>query len=251
MADWFKFYETDLDDERLQWAMGEQPHVAIVLVTIKSRCCRDKSGTLPWTGRDFELFALANKVHISPPIAQQCLSLLETIEAIRIHNGMIEVLDWKEIQSEYCQKKSKGCPDSVPTVSRHSPDIVGLEERRGDKSRVEDRRESNASLLTVLFSEWNKLPGVPQCLLISDKRRRSLEARLQEPFFVANWKEAMQRVSSSAFCRGESDRGWRATFDWFITPDAIVKIMEGKYDGTSNGKPKTTTPDDEDWKNSL
>ena len=43
----------------------------------------------------------------------------------------------------------------------------------------------------------------------------------------------------------QNDRGWRADIDWYIKPDTIAKVMEGKYDNRSatdpqpvNGKPR-------------
>lgn len=137
MADWFKFYENDLAEERLRWAMGEQQQVAIVYVTIMSRCCRDHSPSIPWKGKDFELFALAQQCFISPPVANQCLGLLQEIEYIEIKDGLLTVVAWSFRQSEYCQKKAAR-RDSIPTLSRHCPDIVGLEERRGDKKRGQE-----------------------------------------------------------------------------------------------------------------
>lgn len=85
-------------------------------------------------------------------------------------------------------------------------------------------------LIKEVFESWNQLGCVPKCLLVSDKIRRSLQVRLREPFFAENWKPAMQRVAASNFCQGQNERGWRASLDWFITPDVVRKIMEGKYD---------------------
>jgi uncharacterized protein YdaU (DUF1376 family) len=108
-----------------------------------------------------------------------------------------------------------------------------------------EKRESDASLsppsqkpsvaLSEIFDAWNTLDcGVPKSLVVSDKRRRTLQLRLHEPFFAANWRPALVKIAVSPFLRGENDRGWRATFDWFITPDAVPKIMEGKYDRPTN-----------------
>ena len=105
-----------------------------------------------------------------------------------------------------------------------------------------------ASLADIqsVFDEWNssaKKSGLPQCLIISDKRRSCLSSRFKDDFFKANWRQAISRISKSQFCHGHSDRGWRATFDWFITPDAVLKVMEGKYDSApkqpSNKPPAT------------
>lgn len=90
--------------------------------------------------------------------------------------------------------------------------------------------------LQIVFDSWNQTAGafsLPQCLVVSDKRRRALIVRLAEPFFKTNWKPALDRISKSEFCRGVNERGWRASFDWFISPDAVTKIMEGKYDTKS------------------
>ena len=121
---------------------------------------------------------------------------------------------------------------SSPDSSLHTP------KEEGDKSATlsPPSKKSESAGLQEVFDAWNALPGVfPQCLLLSDKRRRTLQIRLREPFFAGAWRDALARLSASRFAQGENDRGWRASFDWFITPDVVQKIMEGKYD-TRNGK---------------
>lgn len=81
-----------------------------------------------------------------------------------------------------------------------------------------------------IFNCWNLLGCVPKVLLISDQRRRHLEARLSSKFFRDNWRVAMDKIKSSPFLCGQSERGWKANFDWFIRPDSVLRIMEGKYD---------------------
>lgn len=94
--------------------------------------------------------------------------------------------------------------------------------------------KDGASLpLSEVFDAWNGTAGLSKCLVLSDKRRQTLKVRLGEPFFAANWRAALEKVEKSAFCLGDNDRGWKASFDWFISRDVVAKIMEGKYD---NGK---------------
>lgn len=163
MADWFKFYENDLDDERLQWAMSEQPHAAIVYIRMMSRCCRDKVRTLSWKDEELELFALAGTLHISVPIVNQCIGLLKRIGYIEIVNGECNLLRWNDRQSEYCKKKDRGvrivsgqCPDSVRIVSA---------ERRGEEKREEDKkgdgkRGAGSSAFNLAIAEPNGQPKV-------------------------------------------------------------------------------------------
>ena len=78
---------------------------------------------------------------------------------------------------------------------------------------------------------WNALGGpFPKCLALSRGRRSRLAARLREPLFRGNWRECLARIQKSAFLRGENARGWRANIDWLAQPDALAKVLEGRYD---------------------
>ncbi len=93
---------------------------------------------------------------------------------------------------------------------------------------------------SAVQSAWNaSCPPLPRCLSISSKRAATIAARLKEPFFVENYQAAIKRASLSDFCLGKTDRGnWRMDFDFLLQPDAVAKIMEGKYDNAgSNGQP--------------
>ena len=124
-----------------------------------------------------------------------------------------------------------------------TPPVHAVDPNRKEPSDEPPRtvkRESDASLsLSVeVFNAWNETAkatdGLPACLVMSDSRRRKLAVRVKDPFFSANWKASLEKVSKSAFCLGCSERGWRASLDWFIQPDTTAKIMEGKYDTNPN-----------------
>jgi hypothetical protein len=117
-----------------------------------------------------------------------------------------------------------------------------LEEKKVVES-AESSPPSQTSLAQEVFSEWNNQTVFPKCLTLSGTRRRTLESRLKEPFFKANWKDAMLRVRKSSFCCGENDRKWRADFDWFVRPDTVAKIMEGKYDNKDFSNQTRRLPD--------
>ena len=66
-------------------------------------------------------------------------------------------------------------------------------------------------------------------------RYRAVKARLSESFFRKNYQEAMQRVAESNLCNGRIEspdgrKSWIAHIDWFIRPDKVMEIMEGKFD---------------------
>jgi uncharacterized protein YdaU (DUF1376 family) len=96
------------------------------------------------------------------------------------------------------------------------------------------KREPSA-LPPVPFQEilkvWNS-NGPVQCLIISDKRRQLMEVRWRNKFFRDNWERAVEIICKSDFCCGQNERGWKASFDWFLQPDTVAKAIEGKYTRT-------------------
>ncbi len=145
--------------------------------------------------------------------------------------------DWLEVSDIIvsCKTDSQVTPRLAPDCQAGAQEGKGMEGKEWKEGKVAERA-SGVTLLSEIFDEWNRTATLPKCLLVSDKRKRALVVRCHESFFLANWKAAIAKVAASRFCLGENDRGWRASFDWFITPDVVAKIMEGKYDGNTNNK---------------
>ena len=80
---------------------------------------------------------------------------------------------------------------------------------------------------------WNAMAvqyDLPAVAKLTEARRRALRARLRDAGGIEGITAAIERVSRSAFCRGSSDRGWRADFDWFVSERGFTRLMEGKFD---------------------
>jgi hypothetical protein len=97
-----------------------------------------------------------------------------------------------------------------------------------------------ADVAEALRMRWNTLTlhPIPRCRDLTSKRRRCAKARATERP-LTEWEEVFARIQASAFCAGQNERGWVATFDWAIgTPDVAVKVLEGKYDNRAAVKPR-------------
>jgi hypothetical protein len=70
---------------------------------------------------------------------------------------------------------------------------------------------------------------------LTDKRRKAIQQRWRDPWWRENWQAALDRGSHSKFLHGETDRGWKITFDFFLKPDTVAKIIEGAYDDAKGG----------------
>lgn len=94
---------------------------------------------------------------------------------------------------------------------------------------------------------WNGQKSLTPIRSISKKRHASFLARLKDPFFNDNWEEAIRKMGKSDFCTGKNDRGWKADFEFFLRPDSVLKIMEGKYDNRTNGHKASGIPEHSKW----
>lgn len=144
MADWFKFFENDLDETRLQFAIAKLPEVTSVWVGILSECCRHKSDTIRWGSNEIELFGFSRRLNITIGKTNEAVNILVEIDYIERGENTIKVLKWNKKQSDYCSRISRVSPNSVRTVSEQCPPRG--EERRGEENRVEENKKKVASL---------------------------------------------------------------------------------------------------------
>lgn len=84
--------------------------------------------------------------------------------------------------------------------------------------------------IAALIERWNRIPGVAQAKEATDKRKNAYRQRAQHADWLQKLDEALRKVAASSFCRGSGDKGWVADLDWFLRPDTVTKILEGKYD---------------------
>ena len=89
-----------------------------------------------------------------------------------------------------------------------------------------ERGRVSLSDLLKIWNEAFETASVP-----TDKRRAALRSRLREPFFVENWRTAIDKARNSPWCCGHNKTGWVANIDWFLRPDTVVRLMEGNHDG--------------------
>lgn len=83
-----------------------------------------------------------------------------------------------------------------------------------------------------VIEEWNKLQEVGinpiRDIKPSSKRYQLLKGRIRE-YGIDEVLNAINNVRNSDFLRGENNRGWTITFDWFVKPNNFIKTLEGNY----------------------
>lgn len=79
---------------------------------------------------------------------------------------------------------------------------------------------------------WNELAqahGLAQVRKLTDARRRKVLAQAKR-FTVPDWQAVFAKIAQSPFLKGDNRQGWRCDFDFILSENNFVKILEGKYD---------------------
>lgn len=123
--------------------------------------------------------------------------------------------------------------DAKPNVRSDAPRLRDRVRVRKEKEKTSKEKEKAAGRPSAqdLVDLWNRESGtLPKVHSLTSDRRRKAERRLSEHPDLAWWGQALTGLRSSAFCQGDNDRGWRATFDWLIRNDANAqRLVEGAY----------------------
>ncbi len=105
-------------------------------------------------------------------------------------------------------------------------------EKDKEKDKVKDKEKNKyAESVAEIKEQWNKDSNLINIREIKagSKRYQALTARI-DTYGVNSILTAIEKVQKSDFCHGKSERGWVADFDWFVRPDTINRVLEGKYD---------------------
>lgn len=99
----------------------------------------------------------------------------------------------------------------------------------------------------AVVDAWNSLGLNPiRSVTPGSTRKQLLSGRINQ-FGVPAILEAIENVRKSPFLNGQGNRGFTATFDWFIKPSNFQKVLEGFYDKDRSPKKQETgrfaTPD--------
>lgn len=119
------------------------------------------------------------------------------------------------------------------TVVRQPRDTEQIREE--DKEKKEEEHTScvqPAQPTAEAVACWNEAAaatGWPTVRRLSDVRRKSLIARLRSEG-LDGWQAAIIRARASPYL-GQSPPTW-FTFDWIVSPNNFIKLIEGNYDRT-------------------
>ena len=91
---------------------------------------------------------------------------------------------------------------------------------------------------------WNQLGLSKVIKILPDTVRGNLLRKRIREYGVEDVVKAVEKVGKSSFLMGNNDKGWSATFDWFIKPNNFPKVLGGNYDDNAAEVDEGPTVDD-------
>jgi len=116
--------------------------------------------------------------------------------------------------------------------------VLNEEDKRPDGVSMANGAPPSPQEIVELWNSICGLAGLPKVVRLTKQRSGNISRRIREygsdPVF---WEGLFRKIIQTPFLMGNNDRGWRADIDFVFGNDTnISKILEGKYEGGSQGK---------------
>lgn len=198
---------------------------------------------------------------------QFALKVFQEFEMISIIDDFLQISNWKKYQNiegmdkireqNRIRKQNQRERQKIMIEQDMSRDMsrdVTQQNKIKNKKEDIDKEKDNKLIVSKdticqtdvrrVIEEWNKLQEVGinpiSDIKPSSKRYQLLKGRIRE-YGIDEVLNAINNVRNSDFLRGENNRGWMITFDWFVKPNNFTKVLEGNYNVIKGGDIKHGT----------
>lgn len=140
----------------------------------------------------------------------------------------------KELQSE--------------STSRGTTRGTSRGEKEKQKEKQKENKDTTSSTLVqkdkkTIINNWNELKINPIRNIKPNTNRHKLLALRIKEYGLREVLEAIRNINESKFLKGENNKNWSITFDWFIKPNNFIKVLENNYKDKGE-KPDAKTNDE-------
>ena len=269
---WIKITTDIFDDEKILLIESLPDAYAIIVVWFKLLCLAGKQNNsgvfmigdkMPYTDK-----MLATIFRMKETTVQLALTTFQQFGMVEIIDGVITIPNWgkhqnldqlqarKEYMQNYMreyrerQKLLTGSVDCKVNSKVNSKANVNPpeEDTEGDIRNKKEKDISPEPVRTTdvqrIIDAWNTL-GLNKVKAINpDTTRYSMLRKRLKDYGVDTIVEGVDKIRHSSFLQGHNNKGWQATFDWFIKPDNFQKVIDGNYDDKKGGARRGATRQD-------
>lgn len=253
---WIKIVTDIFDDEKILLIENMPEADSVIVIWFKLLCLAGKMN-------NSGVFMLNEKIaYTDEMLATIFRRPLNTVRlAINTFEqfGMIEVIDnvitipnWSKHQTldqleerkEYMREYMKGyrekqkllatgeCKVNSKTNSNvnSKANVNSLDIEEDIEEDIDNTTEVvSSNKLQPIIDKWNSL-NLNKLIAINKGtiRYKMLNARIKE-YGIDNILKAIENIETSPFLKGQNNKGWTITFDWFVKPNNFIKVLEGNY----------------------
>ena len=258
---WIKIVTDIFDDEKMLLIESLPSADSIIVIWFKLLCLAGKnnnSGVFMLNDRiaytDEMLATIFRRDVNTVRLALKTFEMYGMIETI---NSTITIPNWskhqtldqleerkeymKDYMKKYREKQKMLSSGKVNSKVNSKVNVNSLEEEREEEKDIDNISKDilSSNKLLPVIEAWNKL-SLSKLVAIkpNTNRYKMLKARINE-FGIEKVIEAIESINNSDFLKGQNDRSWVITFDWFIKPNNFTKVLEGNYlnkGGNINGQ---------------
>lgn len=153
--------------------------------------------------------------------------LLQMVEEIKLLETRRRA-DLKSNKTQNIEENGQPVDNQLTPEGQHrlGKDRLGNDRLGKDRLDISTKVDCSSKLLPIV-NKWNSL-NLSKLINIKGNRLISLNARIKE-YSLDDVMKAIESINYSAFLKGQNDRSWIITFDWFIKPNNFLKVLEGNY----------------------
>lgn len=249
---WIKIVTDIFDDEKMLLIESLPGADSIIVIWFKLLCLAGKNNNsgvfllndrIPYTD---EMLATIFRKEVNT--VRFALKTFNDFGMIELIDNVITIPNWSKHQTLDAYEKRKERDrlyqrekrakqklliTSAEASTDNSSDVAPLEKEREEEKDIDIDNISkdilSSNKLLPVIEAWNKL-NLSKVVSIKPNSNRSklLNSRIKE-VGIEKVIEAIESINNSDFLKGQNDRGWCITFDWFIKPNNFIKVLEGNY----------------------
>ena len=258
---WIKLNTAMFDNSKIKYirTLPEGNNMVLIWVMLLSKAGKCNSNgfiflteNIPYTPQ-----MLAAEFGYDAYLIELALGTFANLNMIQLEEHIIKIAGWEEHQNidgldrirEQTRKRVAKYRENQKQLPCNVTDNVTVTSGNAiEEEREEDIEEDidinniskdilSSNKLLPVIEAWNKLNlSQVKALRPNSPRTKMLNSRIKE-HGVDGGIRVIESINDSNFLRGQNDKAWVISFDWFVKPNNFDKVREGKYlnKGGTNG----------------
>lgn len=134
---------------------------------------------------------------------------------------------------------NQGSKETLPGGSKETL-LGGSKETLPNKKDIYNKSLIDKEIVKEVLDLYHSIcKSFPVVRKITSDREKEIADRLTS-YTMEDLRTVFENAENSSFLKGQNDRKWRADFDWLISKNKILKVLEGSYADKGIGRKEKT-----------